>query len=587
MNVPALGCTAPTFLLSLLSLQPIRRLIALGLVLLLLPMTPDGLFAQQAWPQNNQYIQYARPTPGYAQYPPNQQPAYSQQPDSQQNFAAPPYPGPEAEDPQGAYGQTQAQPFAPDQLEQLVAPIALYPDALIAQILAAATYPAQIAAADQWLRALGNAPPEQIAAAADAQSTWDPSVKALTAFPQVLAMMDQDLAWATDLGNAYYNQPQDVLQTIQVLRRRAQTAGNLESTPQQQVSDDRGYIQLAPANPQVVYVPTYNPWYAYGAPIDPYPGFSFVNGFGEVVSTIGEGIVFGLGIAIGAFFHAGFGWLGWGLDWGHGFVSYHHSPWYSHSQSVARWDSARGGHYGARQAGMRREFLGARGGRGSGFADNRSLSSFNRQSNGFGRQNTGRQRYGGYYARGSGTERSDGYSARSFDRQQSNAYGAQGFNRGQSNGYIARGFDRQAIRAPQSYGYPRLGETPSRAYAGGYARPAVPEAYGHPQAQMPSRGYTPYSSPQQSWRTAEPSPQRSFSPRSFGNERSYSAPSRGFAGASPRPEHSSGFHFFGGGHGGESYHAPKAPKAPKSSGGGRHSGGGGFFHHNKDGGRHH
>ena len=126
-------------------------------------------------------------------------------------------------------------------------------------------------AADNWLHAQGYASPDQIAYGANAQTNWDPSVKALTAFPQVLDLMNRDLHWTTDLGNAYYNQPQDVLQTIQVMRQRAQDAGNLQNTPQEQVSYNQGYIQLAPANPQVVYVPAYNPWTAYGQP----PAFAY------------------------------------------------------------------------------------------------------------------------------------------------------------------------------------------------------------------------------------------------------------------------------------------------------------------------
>ena len=116
---------------------------------------------------------------------------------------------------------------------------------------------------------MGNAPAEQIAAGADAQATWDPSVKALTAFPQVLDNLAGNLQWTTTLGNAYYNQPQDVLQTIQVMRERAQQAGNLQSTPQEQITDNSGSIDIAPANPQVVYVPTYNPWAVYGRPSRP------------------------------------------------------------------------------------------------------------------------------------------------------------------------------------------------------------------------------------------------------------------------------------------------------------------------------
>src|SRR5262249_14208120 len=136
---------------------------------------------------------------------------------------------------QAPVGASQA--ISPEQLTQLVAPIALYPDNLVAEILAASTYPAQIAAADLWLRSMGGAPAEQIAAGADGQSSWDPSIKALTAFPQVLSWLASNLQWTTGLGNAYYNQPQDVLQTIQVMRQRAEDAGNLQSTPQEQVTE--------------------------------------------------------------------------------------------------------------------------------------------------------------------------------------------------------------------------------------------------------------------------------------------------------------------------------------------------------------
>ena len=124
----------------------------------------------------------------------------------------------------------QAQPLTPDQLNQLVAPIALYPDNLVAQVLAASTYPTQVVEANRWLQSQGNAPAAQIAAGANNQN-WDASVKALTAFPQVLAQMDKNLQWTTDLGNAYYNQPQDVMDAVQAMRQKAQAAGNLRSTP--------------------------------------------------------------------------------------------------------------------------------------------------------------------------------------------------------------------------------------------------------------------------------------------------------------------------------------------------------------------
>ena len=179
-------------------------------------------------------------------------------------------------------------------------------------MFAASTYPAQVVDADHWRQAQGYASPDQIAAGADAQ-TWDPSVKAMTAFPQVLAGTDRNLQWTTDLGNAYYNQPQDVLEAVQVMRQRAQAAGNLQSTPQETVNYVEGNIQLPPVNPQVVYVPAYNPWSVYGQPVTAYPGFSLVRALGSFFGS--SPIGYGLGIAMTAFTQMPWGWLAWGLSW--------------------------------------------------------------------------------------------------------------------------------------------------------------------------------------------------------------------------------------------------------------------------------
>jgi hypothetical protein len=225
----------------------------------------------------------------------------------------------------------QGEPLAVEQLDQLVAPIALYPDALIAQILAASTYPTQVVEADRWRQAQGNAPPEQIAAGAESQD-WDPSVKALTAFPTVLAQMDHNLRWTTDLGNAYYNQPQDVMDSIQAMRQKAQAAGQLRSTPQQTVSDAGGPITIAPANPAVVYVPVYDPWAVYGAPFPVYPGYYWAPPPG--VFWGGLAIGFGLGIGIGFLTHWGWGWGHWGIGWGSRAVVFNHVGYMTHSTTV-------------------------------------------------------------------------------------------------------------------------------------------------------------------------------------------------------------------------------------------------------------
>ena len=323
-----------------------------ALVLLLLPVAVLRAQQPQQWPQDDTYddtqpASQQQPQYGQSQGYPQQGNDYPQQgypPSTPQGYDQQPY----AQQPQ--YGQqsqysqqpqpSQVQGINAEQLEQLVAPIALYPDALLAQILAASTYPAQISTADQWLRSMGNAPPEQIAAAASAQTSWDPSVKALTAYPQVLDMLNQNLQWTTALGNAYYNQPQDLLQVVQVMRQRAQSAGNLQSTPQEQVTTNPGYIAVAPANPQMVYVPTYNPWVVYGQPVAAYPGYTPLYGIGAVVGTA---VQYGLSFAVGAFFHTPFGLLSWGLDWLGNAILFNHGPWYSHSVTVADWGFPHGG----------------------------------------------------------------------------------------------------------------------------------------------------------------------------------------------------------------------------------------------------
>ena len=154
-------------------------------------------------------------------------------------------------------------------LANLVAPIALYPDALLAQVLAASTYPLEVVEAQQWLQqnaALHNGGLLQAAQ----QQPWDPSVQALVAFPGVLALLNRNIRWTTDLGNAFLAQQSDVMSAIQTLRAQARESGQLASTPQLSVNTDvqgdRSAIEIQPANPQIIYVPSYNPSFVWGAP---------------------------------------------------------------------------------------------------------------------------------------------------------------------------------------------------------------------------------------------------------------------------------------------------------------------------------
>jgi Protein of unknown function (DUF3300) len=245
----------------------------------------------------------------------------------------------------------------PEQVQQLVAPIALYPDELVAEVLAAATYPDQVVEADRWLQENKSLQGKQLADAVNKQP-WDSSVKALTEFPSVLANMDKNVSWTSSLGGAYMNQQQDVMDAVQVMRQRAEKAGNLKDNSQQKVKKQGKTIIIEPANTQVVYVPTYDPWLVYGAPLGVWPGWYAYPGL--YVAT--PGISFGFGFGVGFFGGYGWGWHHWGFDWGHRTVVFNHNTYISHSRTfinrtnVYRGRTAVGGHGyagGTRAAGSR------------------------------------------------------------------------------------------------------------------------------------------------------------------------------------------------------------------------------------------
>ncbi len=544
--------------------QSLRRLIALALALLLLPMGQGELFAQQA-PYGqyapDQQSGYAQPQPyygqqpyaygqqpyahqpyppqGYQQQPYGQQPypqqpvypqSYPQQPYAQQSYPAYGQGYPQQGYPQQGYGQVQ--PLDAQQLEQLVAPIALYPDTLLAQILTASTYPAQVADADRWLQAQGYASSAQIAAGADAEP-WDPSVKAMTAFPQVLAEMDRNLDWTTSLGNAYYNQPQDLLEAVQVLRQRAQAAGNLESNPGEAVSDQQGNIVLAPVNPQVVYVPAYNPWTVYGEPISPYPGFSLLGALGSFFGS--SPVRFGLGIAMASFLPMSWGWLGWGLSWLAQSVLFHQSNYFSHSTTVADWGLPHGGPRAFSQRGAGPSY--------------RAPVNYGRS--------------GGY----------NGAPEQGFTRGPArNAYSESRPAEGYSRGYQMPAAGN--VRPPQT-AYNRTQPMASRPQQ--YNRSSYgygSNSYGRPAEVYGSRPGTAYGGAMQAYRA----PAAGFARGDLPGRSSSAFMGSGFAASSPKPAHSGGFHLFGGGHASKNFygggHAPKNFGGGKSFGSGHSRGGG-------------
>jgi hypothetical protein len=309
-----------------------------------------------------------------------------------QQDAQPPAPAQDAQAPAQPPQRAQYTQQTPEQMQQLVAPIALYPDSLVAQILAASTFPEQVVEADRWVQAHPDLKGDDLGKAVD-QQPWDPSVKALAAFPSVLGNMDKNLSWTSSLGDAYYNQQQDVMDAVQVMRRKAQDSGNLKTTPQQKVVDQDSAIDIEPVDPEVVYVPAYDPWLVYGDPILAWPGWYPYPGiwFG------GPYLSFGFGFGIGWFGGFGWGWGHWGFDWHNHYAVYNHNRYYSRSttfynrNNYYRGGGERGGFNGGRGGpdGGRGGFDGGRGGdAGRGGFDNHPGAS-GRPSNGDSRADRG------------------------------------------------------------------------------------------------------------------------------------------------------------------------------------------------------
>jgi len=198
--------------------------------------------------------------------------------------------------------------FSQEELDQMLAPIALYPDSLLAQMLMAATYPLEIVEAARWVGKNPNLQGDLLDQALQ-DKDWDVSVKSLAHFPDVLAMMDEMIEWTTRVGDAFLAQENDVMDTVQQLRAKAQAAGNLQSTREQKVVTDQNVIMIEPADPEVIYVPVYDPFWVYGPWWYPayspyvfyYPGVAITSGF------------FGFAFGFAAGF--GFGWCDW--DWHH------------------------------------------------------------------------------------------------------------------------------------------------------------------------------------------------------------------------------------------------------------------------------
>jgi len=210
-------------------------------------------------------------------------------------------------------GQEEAPKIPPDQLDSLVAPIALYPDPMLAQVLAASTYPLELIQLQQWLLKNGSLKDQALVDAVQKQP-WDPSVQGMAALPDVVKRLADDIQWTTDLGNAFLAQQSDVMDAVQRMRQKAQGTGNLKSSEQQKVEtkvvESKQVIVIEQANPEVVYVPSYNPTVVYGPPVYPYPPVAYPP---PGYYAAGMAISFGVGLAMGAAW--GGGW-GYGCGWG-------------------------------------------------------------------------------------------------------------------------------------------------------------------------------------------------------------------------------------------------------------------------------
>jgi hypothetical protein len=197
-----------------------------------------------------------------------------------------------------------------DQLDSLVSPVALYPDPLLAQTLAAATYPLEIIQLQQWL-AKNPKLKDKALADAVAKQNWDPSIQAMAALPDVVKQLAENIAWTSDLGNAFLAQQSDVMDAVQRMRAKAQGAGNLKPSKEQKVEskqvEGKTVVVIEQADPKVIYVPSYNPAAVYGPPVYPYPSIYYPP------YVAGRVLAFSAGVAIGAAWNGGWGYnCGWG-----------------------------------------------------------------------------------------------------------------------------------------------------------------------------------------------------------------------------------------------------------------------------------
>jgi len=446
--------------------------------------------------------------------------------------------------------------LSPEQLDDLVAPIALYPDPLLSQVLVASTYPLELIEAQQWVRSNPSLNGQQAVDAAKQQS-WDPSVQAMVALPQVLDRLTQNVRWTTDLGNAFLAQQPDVMAAVQRMRARAQADGHLSSTPQEtvttQVQNGQSAIEIMPSSPEVVYVPVYDPAYVWGPPLwGYYPSLWYPSyGFG-----------FWPGVNIGLCFGGWGGWGGWGAwGWSPGWFNrgvFVNAGFFNHY-------GFRGGYYGGYGRGVNGRFawthnpshrLGVT-------YPNRQLAGRFGAASAASRANIGRANFGSYGARNSFGQSNAGVRGRdSFGQSYGASRGRDSFGQSYGNrgSYGAQG-GAQGFRGSQpGQGYQGYrGSQPGFSRGGGYqGSPYSSRGFSAPSSRGPSASSN-------SFRGGHSAP----SSRSFNSAPAFRGGNGGFRGSAPSSQ--GGGHSFGGGGG----HSGGGGGGHSFSGGGGHSGGGG------------
>jgi len=468
--------------------------------------------------------------------------------------------------------QQSAPLLAPEQLSNLVAPIALYPDPLLSQVLAASTYPLEIVQAQQWLAQNKGLQGSQLIDAAKAQN-WDPSVQALVAFPDALALLANDIRWTADLGNAFLAQQADVMRAVQTLRVRARDNGRLTTTPQQVVREEtqegQTAIQIEPADPQVIYVPIYQPAYVWGTPAwGAYPDLWYPPGYGW-------GFYFGSPLYMSYYYPSWGGWGGWGWNcgwWGGGL--------YVNVGFFNRY-GYRGGYYGRSGWNSYRDY--GRGGRSSWMHDSGHRGGIPYSNhNVAGRYGGNNRGSGGQYTSGGRTGggqwnggRSDSGRGGNWQSTGGNSRTAGGSSSGNSNGWQRSGDSNrtQSGARMDSRGFVSSGQSGARWSTRGDAGSARQGASngsftsGSRGNSGSTQGYRSSSSNDRSYSAGAFTPRSSQSSQS----RSYSAPSQSYS----APRSSTGSSGFGGGRSSGSFSAPRqSSSAPQSFGGGRSSSGG-------------